>query len=1178
MSPRRHESVGLSEIVGLDVNYQRSVKADSALSVDLLASGYIPTERALDMITRVVGASQALPQVRAWSVTGPYGSGKSSFLAFLAVLLGNRNHPAYVGAFSNLHETSPMLAAETLEVRARANAEDKGYILAIATAGKESANRVVARALLNGAEAYWLARGRGGRPRLLQQARRLAAVEEPNTDQVLELLYCLENFAPVLLAVDEFGKVLEHAADAGNAADLYVLQLVAEHFSSSDSVASCLLTLQHLAMSDYAQSLPLATRQEWLKIQGRFQDVSFLTSVNQSISFIRGHISRRGSFPGFRKAVGTWGRRARLEAETCGVPHLISLCSAAEDIYPIHPLALVLAPAIAQAYGQGDRSLHSWLASGEPASVSGFLNTQSFSPSCPLPVYGLDELYDFFLDASTGSAQTARMGSRVLEILGRIREATGLPELEAYLLRSIGLLNLAAQAGDLEASPGVLEFAAAVQGLGRPDEVRAALHSLVVKGFVVFRHYANEYRVWQGSDVDVDACVAAARDGIAGDELWQQLDRLSPASAKVAQRHGHRTGTFRYFRTVYSRGVAKAAELECLVEQADGLVVLSFVQSGESGVPDAYLEDGRPIVVCQSPDLAEVSRALANVAALSSVADNPLVLGDAVARREVRERLAAASDTLSGHLRRAFDPRRQDLHWFAAGQRVALSDPLRLSALLSDVCDEVFCAGLPLRNEILNRVQLTSQGAKARRVLLEGLVAHPDKPAFGIDGFGPERSMYESLFRALGLHARSGSGADWELAEPTPGSPAYPAWRAIEDFVRETDANRKTLDLLFGRLSQPPYGIRKAVVPVVALTYLALHREDVAVYQDGSFEPELTDPMMERLLKAPERFAVRRVSDGGLRAMVIEEILSRFGVARSTVGVRNASLIAALRPLFATVRALTDYGRYSTHLSSRARAVRSAVMGAQELDELLFIALPKAVGLKPFGLDAAAKRAVAKDFADRLAEVLSELAGSYDDLLFAVEDQLAGTFNIPPGGGVRGHLRERARRMSGQVIDARLRSFILYALDPNLPDRGWLEAMCMSLAEKPPSSWRDADLEIFSARLRELAGLFARVEHLCSAIDAEQRADGFVARRVAVTRADGAEASRVVWVDNNELERLQVRVLQVLKDLRSVEGDRSAEAFLAVLADEVLSSDDDTELDAGDLGAEVGKNDRRRIR
>ena len=102
-----------------------------------------------------------------------------------------------------------------------------------------------------------------------------------------------------------------------------------------------------------------------------------------------------------------------------------------------------------------------------------------------------------------------------------------------------------------------------------------------------------------------------------------------------------------------------------------------------------------------------------------------------------------------------------------AGTEDCVLDPTQgLSALLSEVADEAYPDTPHIANEMIARRDLTSQGAKARRFLTDALIANQSSDAFGIDGYGPDRAIYEAVFRKTGLHRRTTSG-EWTLHNPT---------------------------------------------------------------------------------------------------------------------------------------------------------------------------------------------------------------------------------------------------------------------------------------------------------------------------------------------------------------------------------------------------------------------------
>ena len=69
--------------------------------------GYIVTARALDVVERIATVAATGKAGGAWSLTGPYGSGKSSLALLLDAILGPAG-PAQAKATSLVHGNIPL--------------------------------------------------------------------------------------------------------------------------------------------------------------------------------------------------------------------------------------------------------------------------------------------------------------------------------------------------------------------------------------------------------------------------------------------------------------------------------------------------------------------------------------------------------------------------------------------------------------------------------------------------------------------------------------------------------------------------------------------------------------------------------------------------------------------------------------------------------------------------------------------------------------------------------------------------------------------------------------------------------------------------------------------------------------------------------------------------------------
>lgn len=76
----------------------------------------------------------------------------------------------------------------------------------------------------------------------------------------------------LFIFIDEFGKILEHAANNNPEKELYFLQTFAE-FVNVPSRNVILITTLHQNFGAYAYRLSETQRNEWLKVKGRFKEL-----------------------------------------------------------------------------------------------------------------------------------------------------------------------------------------------------------------------------------------------------------------------------------------------------------------------------------------------------------------------------------------------------------------------------------------------------------------------------------------------------------------------------------------------------------------------------------------------------------------------------------------------------------------------------------------------------------------------------------------------------------------------------------------------------------------------------------------------------------------------------------------------------------------------------------------
>ncbi len=1147
----------LSEFVSIKRRYSRSVNLERDFGIPDSLLGYIPTSRAIDGIERFLRSLTFDNSVRAWTLTGSYGTGKSAFANFLTALTAPRNDQNHLNSIQILKQTEK---SNSLQRQTKSRLPESGLIRAVATAQREPIVRTVIRALNNGVSNYWQ-NMRGRRPDALIELNSLYAKSqrgsEIDNNHLIQIMKSLAQASKsgILLIIDELGKNLEFSSQNQSIDDLYLLQQIAELPSNRDGFNVFIFGLLHQSFIDYAHGLASAQRNEWAKIQGRFEDIPFIESSDRMMKLI-GQTIERATDNRFTLSVNRWAKK------WCNAlsEHDLSNFFSKDDLsstYPLHPLSALILPILCTKYSQNDRTLFTFLASDEPDSFSTFISQAVFDGE-RLPSFKLHKVYDYFVESAGMSISARPQIQRWVEIQSRLADASHLDPDVQLVLKTIGLLNLVSTTGSLRASKRTVALAMCNQ----PDDKielefwEKKTVELLEKGFLIWRKRIDELRIWEGSDFDIEKELSEQAE-ILNISLAELLNEYAPLRPLVVQRHSYETGTLRYFERQYYDGIESLESLECKNPDSDGLICYWVGNERDlkklEKIPHKTLS-GKPVIVICASELNALQIACNEFVTLRNVMKNASQLQtDGVARREVSQRILYAQRLLNDALARSFNIASGKVYSFELNEKMKFGNWADFQGYLSHLCDHIYYQSPCLWNELINRRELTSQGATARNKLINAMLENAGEPRLGIVGNGPEYSMFESVLSQTGLYIESENG--WVFTKPARNDNGiYHLWTAIEDFCRTSRAEPKNICQLNDLLEAPPYGAKKGIIPVLLLVVLLYHNEYVSVYIDGSFIPVLGPEHFELLVKKPERFSVKYFEVSGLRAEIFRELGKILSSDRSKtdINLRNATILSIVKPLVGFAKRLSHFTLTTeSRVTDEAKAVRKALLEAKEPDELLFSALPQACGLPPITGDEGEDRLLVKRFRKKLVQALSSLQVAYDDLLGHCEKLIKRAFAIKiDSPEFRDNLRYRAMNLSSQVIEPRLKSFILASSDKESNNRSWLESVLLIISNKPPKSWTDEDVIIFETKLSDLARRFMNLEALQKEIAIPN--EGIDARRVTVTYPDGDEIHQMLWIDREKQANIDRIADQIIDNYGLNDDANLKQAVTAALIEKIF--------------------------
>jgi hypothetical protein len=926
----------------------------------------------------------------------------------------------------------------------------------------------------------------------------------------------------VLVVIDELGKFLEAAA--GGSGDIGFFQDLAETASRCKNKL-VVVGILHQAFDAYAGRLGREARDEWSKVQGRYVDIPLVAGADEVVELV-GRAIALSRPPDLTPALGDAEVvAASIRARRPGTPETLGVSLAA--CWPLQPVtAALLGPISRRKFGQNERSTFGFLASREPLGFMEYLNGHSAQWSS---MYGPADYWDYLranLEPSILASPDGHRWAQACDAVERA-EAKGTPN-HAGLTKTIALVELFRSGSGLVAETRVLEVCLRSVGV---DAIPKLLRDLAEWKVLIERKHLGAWGIYAGSDFDIESAVRTARSEIGEPDL-EQVAALSDLQPVLAKRLYQETGTMRWFNRCLMRFEGIEASVATFQHRAGAVGTFAMCLPTSSVDLTAAEQVLRQVTTGATPNLLlgipKNARQIAEIGLELAATDRviktrPELEGDSVARRELVGRIEALRAALEEELVDAFSSCR----WFCGGMALPATPNRPLTALASEIAKEVYRETPPIFSELINRDEPSSNSVKARKDLMFRMASHADREKLAYDGYPADAGLYFTILNSAGIHRLLSSG-EWGFGDPAErpiSRKLEPWWQATRNELLKS-GQTTTLDTLYKFWAAPPYGLKKGVMPMLALAFFMAHRSSLALYVDGVFTPELSEAVIDEWVLDPRKIALKHVEASRDQIELLERLATALE-SRAARPVRAAPLDIA-RSLVSIAFSLPQWAKRTTTVSKRAQEVRAMLLKASDPHKVLFADLPTLLDAQ----DAAG-------ISGRLALVLDELAGAYPAMLDQVRNKMLAA--LDHCDRPLAELQQRAATVKGITGDLRVDAF---ASRLEVIDEGQvvIEGLIGFAANKPMAQWVDRDVDVAMGALGNLAVDFRRAEAMAPLRDrpSTRRVLG-----VVFGAAQGKDAAGYVDIadkDKPVVERLVEKFLEM-------SGGQKPEIILAALAE-----------------------------
>jgi ribosomal protein S15P/S13E len=980
---------------------------------------YIPTPNAKQVVNQIVNDFKK--GIRSFNVVGTYGTGKSSFLlAFEQSIRGVKRYfePNFISNSS----------FEFVKIVGSYNSiiEQFSDIFDVQSKNKNSENIL---------------------------------------SEIFNKYHSIKNENKILFVlIDEFGKFLEYASKNNPESELYFIQQLAE-FCNNPKHNIVLITTVHQSLESYAYALNTAQKQEWIKVKGRFREITFNEPVEQLLYLAAEHID------GINKtkvAKAEIDKSLKLAIDTKAFNFNNGFVyEIAEKLYPLVLLAANVLTVSLQRYGQNERSLFSFLEATDHTGLTKFNQKVN-------PFYNLANVYDY-LNFNFYSFLTSKYNpdfttwSSIRNAIEEIERAFD-SSLEDYIrtVKIIGLLNIYSASGSILDKDFLSNYLIVSCAVTNPNQV---IKDLEAKNIIRFRAHSKKYILFEGTDLDIETAINEAGNKISevGD-IATLLSKHILFNPVFAKQYSFEKGTPRYFefRITDSPITNEAPQAEI-----DGFINLVF----NGKIADSYIQNksklqDEAIIYCYFKNSDEIKNLLFEIEKIQKVIEENK--DDKVAKRELENIFESQIRLLNHYITDSIYSGSKDVIWYFRGEEKTIKDKKDFNKLLSQVCSIVYDATPIFKNELVNKHKISSSIHTAKKNYFRALANNWDKENLGFEAtkFPPEKTIYLTLLKENSISPIRENATDVISIDKT--SSFYTLWTASEDFLESAKSEQLKISELTNLLSKRPFKLKQGLIDFWVPTFLFLKRDDFAIFGDEGYIPNLSYENLELIAKYPQNYSIKSFDIEGVKLDIFNSY-RKFLNQSLDIKFDNNSFIETIKPFIVFYKQLPDYSKQTKRLSTSALKIREAITKSKDPELTFFESFPTALGLTLNNLQK--DHSMLQNYTNNLQDAVRELRTAYDELVRRFEDFICMEIigENTDFENYKSILQKRYTKLKKHLLLSNQKTLV-QRIDSRLEDRkAWLNSIAQAVTGKTLEVFNDEDeillYEKFKAMILELDSL-----------------------------------------------------------------------------------------------------------
>ena len=773
----------------------------------------------------------------------------------------------------------------------------------------------------------------------------------------------------LVILIDEFGKFLEFAAKNNSEKELYFIQQLTEFVNNQD-LNIMLVTTVHQNFEEYAYSVSASQKNEWIKIKGRFREITFNEPVDQLLYLA----SKRLKSSSHKNNKDLEYLNDLMIRSKCFQINPKFLVEISVNLFPLDIFSANIITAALQKYGQNERSLFSFLESTDEFGIQGFKSKN-------LGFYNLSFVYDYlyFNFYSFINSKYNPDFSNWKSIQNSIEKIDTLFIKESAKLKSIikviGLFNIFCQNNFSLGKELIVNYSNKSLGI---NDTKELLEQLVSKKVIIYREFNKRYILFEGTDLDIQtALLEAGQKASQITDLSTLLNKYYQLPSIVAKEETYKKGTPRLFEYRITSQPLK----ETPVNEIDGFINLIFNDKlTKESVRDFSEKNKESVLYGYFKNSTQIKEILFEIEKINKVKSENL--DDKIAVKELNSLYNHHINDLNEIILNHHNTKLNSIIWYYNGEEVKLDNKKIFNKQLSIICNKVYPKTPVFNNELVNKHKISPTIHTAKRNFFRSVINNWDKVDlnFSADKFPPEKTIYLTLFKNNGIDLNTDVSIINETISKK--NKIHYIWDASCNFFDGCKISKRKVSELYTLLSHKPYKLKQGFLDFWIPSFLFIQRNEFALFNENGYIPNINEEVIELIGKYPDKFEIKTFDIDGVKLDIFNSYRS-FLNQEEKVKFTNTTFIQTIKPFLTFYKNLPEYAKNTKRLSSEAASIRTSIANSKDPEKTFFEDFPSSLGFDLLKIKNNKKEL--QSYTVKLEESIREIRSCYDNLLSRFE-------------------------------------------------------------------------------------------------------------------------------------------------------------------------------------------------